>query len=39
MDRLVLLQLLLIIIAVPLQLFIATRWSDKNVQEAKTIPK
>ncbi len=39
MDRLIVLQFLLIFLAVPLQLLIMTKWSNKNTEQATTINK
>jgi hypothetical protein len=36
MDRFIVLQFVLILFAVPLQLFIVTKWSYKNIEPAKT---
>jgi hypothetical protein len=37
MDRRIILQIFLIIITVPLQLFVLSKWSHKTIEQTKTI--
>jgi hypothetical protein len=37
MDRLILLQFCLLLLTVPLQYFVLTKWSSKDIEQAKTI--
>ena len=39
MDRLALLQFGLLLIAVPLQYFILTKWSAKDIEQAQAVNK
>lgn len=39
MDRFITLQFILILLSVPLQLFILTKWSYKNVESTEIIEK
>jgi hypothetical protein len=39
MDRFIILQLVLILLTVPLQLFLVTKWSYKNIDSVQTINK
>lgn len=39
MDRLALLQFALLLLAVPLQYFILTKWSSKDIEQTQAVNK
>jgi hypothetical protein len=39
MDRLALFQFILLLLAVPLQYFILTKWSSKEMEQAQAVNK